>query len=145
MKNISLVSIGLLSGAFLLLESGCSSTTTVNSVENAQTVAQRKMLAEKCIITDRSLNNAVRVLDINSSTSPAGYLKIQVKVLNRTSSLKRFSYRVEWYDQNGIIINLPTASAIPMAIEGKDIIPLVQVAPTPMAKDFRIKFIEPTK
>ena len=140
MKNISLLSIGLFSGV-LILESGC---TTVNTVENAQPVAQRQMLTDKRVITDGSLNNAVRVLGINTSTSPAGYLKIQVEVQNVTRSLKKFSYRVEWYDENAMLINTPTSSARPVSIEGKEIIPLVQLAPTALAKDFRIKFLEPT-
>ena len=125
----------------ILLSAGC---TTVNTVESAQPTAQRQMLPDKRVITDATLNRHVNILGVNAATGAGGFLKIQVDIQNRTSSLQSFTYRVEWFDENGMIINLPTASAIPRSIEGKETMSITATAPTERAKDFRIKFLEPT-
>ena len=139
MKQASLL---ILAGAaaFTLLP-GC---TTVNTLEPAQPVAQRDMLSDKRVITDSTLNRRVRILGVNQATSPAGFLKIQVELQNTTSRVQAFTYRVEWFDENGMIIELPTTTAHPRALEGKETITITATAPTPKAKDFRIKFLEPT-
>jgi uncharacterized protein YcfL len=131
----------LLAGMFGL--SACSTTT--NTVEPAQPTAQRQMLADKRVITDTSLDKSCRILSVNANTGPGGFLKIQVEVQNLTESRKSFTYRVEWFDENGMIINLPTMTAIPRSLEGKETASITATAPTDRAKDFRIKFIEPTR
>ena len=141
MKTLSLVSILCVTGAAGLLLPGC---TTVNSVEPAQPVAQRQMLSDQRVITDTTLNRHVRIIGVNTATGPAGFLKIQVEVQNLTSRPQSFTYRVEWFDENGMLINLPTTTAIPRTIEGKETMDLTATAPTDRAKDFRIKFLEPT-
>ena len=42
-----------------------------------------------------------------------------------------------------MIIELPTKTAIPRTLDGKETISITATAPTPRAKDFRIKFLEP--
>jgi len=126
--------------AFVLLP-GC---TTVNTLEPAQPVAQRDMLADKRVITDSTLSRRARILGVNQATSPAGFLKIQVELQNTTSHMQAFTYRVEWFDENGMIIELPTRTAQPRTMEGKETISITATAPTPRAKDFRIKFLEST-
>jgi uncharacterized protein YcfL len=136
-----LLLVALLAGMFGM--SAC--TTTTNTVEPAQPVAQRQMLSDKRVVTDSSLNNSCRILGVNAATGPGGFLKIQVDVQNFTKSRKRFSYRVEWFDENGMFINLPTMTAIPRSLEGKETAAITATAPTDRAKDFRIHFIEPTR
>lgn len=141
MKTQQAFLVACLGTSAILFSSGC---TTVNSVENAQPVAQKQMVADKRVLTDSSLNRHVNILGVNTATGPAGFLKIQVEVQNRTRSLQSFTYRVEWFDENGMIINLPTTTATPRSIEGKETISITAIAPTDRAKDFRIKFLEPT-
>jgi len=131
----------LASTTALLVLTGC---TTVNTLEPAQPVAQRDMVSDKRVITDTSLNRRVRILGVNQATGLGGFLKIQVEVQNMTSRHQNFTYRVEWFDENGMIINLPTYTAIPKSLEGKETISITATAPTERAKDFRIKFLEPT-
>lgn len=132
----------LLAGATAcVLLPGC---TTVNTVEPAQSVAQRDMIADKRVITDSTLNRRARIIGVNQFTSPAGFLKIQVEIQNTTSRVQAFTYLVEWFDENGMIIDLPTKTAQPRTMEGKETISITATAPTPRAKDFRIKFLEPT-
>ena len=137
MKLNSLLAICTL--AFVTL-TGCK---TVNTLEPAQPTAQREMLSDKRVITDSTLNRRVRILGVNQAISPAGFLKIQVDLLNTTSRPQSFSYRVEWFDENAMIIELPTKTAIPRTLDGKETISITATAPTPRAKDFRIKFLEP--
>lgn len=136
--NKSLNLLGVV-GLGALFAAGC---TTVNTLEPAQPVAQKQMLADKRVITDGSLNRRVRILGVNTATGPAGFLKIQVELQNTTRSTHAFSYRVEWFDENGMIIKLPTYTAIPKTIEGKETMSITATAPTDKAKDFRIKFLE---
>lgn len=131
----------LVLGALALVTlTGCR---TVNTLEPAQPTVQREMLSDKRVITDSTLNRRVRILGVNQATGPAGFLKIQVDLLNTTSRPQSFSYRVEWFDENAMIIELPTKTAIPRTLDGKETISITATAPTPRAKDFRIKFLEP--
>lgn len=125
----------------LSLLTGCAST--VNTVERAAPVGQRQMVNDKRVITDAGLNRAVRIVGVNET--PGEHLKIQVELLNTTSSLKSFNYRFEWFDANGVLVNTPTSTYLPRQIEGKESIFISAVAPTPSAKDFRLKLLESTR
>lgn len=127
--------------ATVLLPAGC---TTVNTIEPAQPVAQREMLSDKRVVTDASLGRHVKLIGINTATGPGGFLKIQVEVQNTSRSRQSFTYRVEWFDENGMIISQSTRTAIPQTLEGKETASITATAPTDKAKDFRIKFLEPT-
>jgi uncharacterized protein YcfL len=121
--------------------SGC---TTVNTIEPAQPTAQREMLSDKRVITDQSLGRRIRLLGVNTATGVGGFLKIQVELQNTSRSRQSFTYRVEWFDENGMIITQPTRTALPQSLEGKETASITATAPTERAKDFRIKFLEPT-
>ena len=141
MKLLPALVTFIAAGASLLALSGCR--TTVNTLEPAQPTAQREMLPDKRVITDTSLNRAMRILGVNSITTPAGFLKIQIEVQNLTGSLKSCTYRIEWFDEHAMIINSATTTALPLALEGRETKSVTATAPTSTAKDFRIKFLEP--
>ena len=141
MKLRPALATSLASGLLLLVGTGCK--TTVNTVEPAQTVAQREMLPDKRVITDTSLNRRMRVFGVNTAATPAGFLRIQMEVQNLTRSLKSCTYRIEWFDEQAMIINSTTATATPLSLEGMETKSITAIAPTPKAKDFRIKFLEP--
>lgn len=115
--------------------------STVNTVERAEPIGQRQMVNDKRIISDASLNRAVRILSVNET--PGVLLKVQIELQNTTRSLKSFNYRFEWLDTNGMQVSTPT-SYKPRQIEGKESLFISDVAPTPAAKDFRLKLIENT-
>ena len=123
--------------AGLALLTGCAST--VNTVERAAPIGQRQMVNDKRIITDTGLNRAVRIVGVNET--PGEFLKVQVEVLNTTSSLKSFNYRFEWFDQNGMLVNTPASTFISRQIEAKESLFISGIAPTPTAKDFRLKLL----
>ncbi len=119
-----------------------SSCASVNTVERETPVGTRHVIADKRVITDESLENKVNIIGVNDATTSGGLLQIQIEVLNGRSSMQEFSYRIEWFDMNGMAINTPTSVWIPRQIEGKESLTITAVAPTPTAKDFRVKFME---
>lgn len=134
--------VTILGMAFLAALTGCRSTS-VNTVEPANKSAQPQMISDQRVLTDQSLNNIVRIVGVNTATGDEGFLKIQVQVENRTRRARSFTYQVEWFDENGMIIDSPIRVARPRNIEAREVLAITATAPTPRAKDFRIKFLEP--
>ena len=132
-----LFSACLLAGSFVF--TGCQ--TSVNTVSR-EPPAQRQMVTDKRVITDANLGRKVYVIGVAEAPTPGGVLQIQVEVWNRTGSAQRFNYWFEWFDSNGMQVN-PTATAkIPCLLEGGETRLLSSVAPTPLCRDFRVKFME---
>lgn len=129
-----------LTGAVLLAVTGCR--TSMNTIGNAQKEGQRQMIADERVITDGSLARKVAFVGINTAMTPGGVLKVQLELQNRTHSLQRFSYRFEWFDANGMLINNVASPTIPDQIDGGESKFISSVAPTPACKDFRVKFVE---
>lgn len=141
--NTTSLSFLALGAATLLLAPGCRSTA-VNTVEPVSQTGQTQMISDKRVLTDQTLNNVVRIIGLNTATGDEGFLKIQVQVENRTGRASAFTYQVEWFDENGMIIDSPIRVARPRTIEAREVLAITATAPTPRAKDFRIKFLEPT-
>ena len=135
--------VNILFGACLLggtlVFTGCQ--TTVNTVSR-EPPAQRQMVTDKRVLTDASLAKKVYIVGVAEAPTPGGVLQIQVEVWNRTRSAQRFNYWFEWFDSNGMQVNPTSTAKIPCLIEGGETRLLSSVAPTPLCKDFRVKFIE---
>lgn len=131
-------SASLYLAAGLVCLTGCS---TVNTVERARPVAQKQMTDDKRVITDASLNRNVNVVGINETTISTGFTKVQVELLNKTSSPYSFRYHFDWFDGQGMLVQTPTSSWIDRRIQGKETMDIISVAPTETAKDFRLKLI----
>jgi uncharacterized protein YcfL len=100
------------------------------------------MISDSRVITDGSLAKKVSFVGINQSMTPGGLLKIQIELINRKSSLQRFSYQFEWFDASGMLINNIASPTVPDQIEGGESKFISSLAPNPACKDFRVKFIE---
>jgi uncharacterized protein YcfL len=122
-----------------LFAAGCH---TVNTTETAQPAFQRNMVAEKRVITDSTLARKVEVLGANTSLTPGGFLKVQVELRNNKSSLQKFSYKWEWFDENGMAVGGATSVTLSRQIEGKETLFVTAVAPVITARDFRLKLFE---
>lgn len=127
---------GLAAGMVAL--TGCD---TVNTVERAQPIARKQMTDDKRVITDASLNRNVNVVGINETTISTGFTKVQVELLNKTSSPYSFRYHFDWFDGQGMQVQTPTSSWIDRCIQGKETMDIISIAPTESAKDFRLKLI----
>lgn len=128
----------------ILLSAGCA-TRSVNTVEAAQPEGVPYMVADKRIITDPSLSRAVYVIGVNESFTEAGYKKVQIQIYNRTRSVKAFTYRVEWFDQEGMIIASSLDNRTPVQVEGGQKRNIAILATSPKAVDFRFTFLESVK
>ena len=119
-----------------------TSCTTVNTVERATPIGTKQMIADKRVITDDTLKRKVSIVGLNEGMTPGGFLQVQIEVLNQKNSMQAFSYRFEWFDMNGMLVDTPTSVWIPRQIEGQETLTITAVAPTTTAKDFRVKFME---
>lgn len=122
-----------------LLTPACES---VNSTEPARAVGQKEMIADKRITTDPSLGRRVKIVGVNTSESPEGYLKVQVELQNTTRSLQHVNYRFEWFNLQGMEVTANASAFIPKQLEGGESIYVSAMAPSTVAKDFRLKLIE---
>ena len=118
------------------------SCSTVNTVERETPTGTRQPIADKRIITDATLNRKVSIVGLNEGMTNGGFLRIQIEVLNMKNSMQEFSYNVEWFDMNGMLMSSPSIVWISKQIEGRETLTITAVAPKATAKDFRIKLIE---
>jgi uncharacterized protein YcfL len=132
------LAVALLFAGSLAL-TGCQ--TTVNTVSR-EPPAQRQMVTDKRVLTDANLSRKVYVIGVAEAPTPGGVLQIQVEVWNKTRSEQRFNYWFEWFDSNGMQVNPTSTAMIPCTLLGGETRLLQSVAPTPLCKDFRVKFIE---
>jgi uncharacterized protein YcfL len=124
--------------AVAFVAAGCH--TSVNTVENAQKLGQRSMITDQRVVTDTSLNRKVNVVGVNTAMTPGGFLKVQVELLNRTRSPQDFNYQFQWFDVNGMQINSSLAM-VADEVDGGESKFISAIAPTPAARDFRLKLI----
>lgn len=128
---------------------GCQSTSSentgsVNTVERAEPVGRRQLLLDKRVIKDKSLADELGVVAVNQVMTPGGLLKVQLEVVNQSSSYRRFNYRFEWLDANGMLLNTPASTWVTEQLEGGESKFISGAAPTPDCQDFRVKLIKPT-
>ena len=106
---------------------------------NAPSALATPATADQRIFTDPKLKVAFRIVNASTTESSAFFLKIQIDAENLTDSPKSFNYHIDWLDKNGRAIELPEMS-LPMSLMGGQKSAIVAVAPTPLAKDYRIRF-----
>lgn len=138
-KTIQVISSACLLASTIFVLTSC---TTVNTVERETPIGTKQMIADKRVITDSTLNKKITIIGLNEGMTNGGFLQVQIEVLNRKNSMQDFSYRFEWFDMNGMLVDTPTSVWIPRQIEGQETLAIAAVAPTTTAKDFRVKFIE---
>ena len=120
----------------------CQSPTPVNTTERAVPTAVRQPVADKRLICDARFNAAVNIVNLNHVTTAGGMLSVQFEVQNTTARPVRFSYRFEWFDAAGMLLDTPASGWLSRQIEGGESLFIAGVAPTTAAKDFRIKLMK---
>jgi uncharacterized protein YcfL len=68
----------------------------------------------------------------------AGILELNVNGFNHSQFIKKFQYRVEWLDKDGVLIQTKTSVWLRMSAMGKSPFSFKVVAPKPEAVDFRM-------
>ena len=112
------------------------SCTTVNTVERATPIGTKQVIADKRVITDDTLKRKVSIVGMNEGMTQGGFLQVQIEVLSQKNSMQSFSYRFEWFDMNGMLVDTPTSVWIPRQIEGQETLTITAVAPYNNRKGF---------
>ena len=68
----------------------------------------------------------------------SGFLELNINGHNRSYNTKRFRYKIEWLDANGLMIQTKTSTWLPQSAMGKSSFSLKAVAPRVEAVDFRM-------
>lgn len=68
----------------------------------------------------------------------SGFLELNINGHNRSYSTKRFRYKIEWLDANGLMIQTKTSTWLPTSAMGKSSFSIKAVAPRVEAVDFRM-------
>ena len=68
----------------------------------------------------------------------AGFLELYINGYNKSVKTKRFRYKVEWLDEDGLMIETKTSVWQPMSATGKSPFSFKVVAPRQQAVNFRM-------
>ncbi len=84
------------------------------------------------------IGERIEVTKAVTRMSDAGFLELYVNGFNKSYNTTRFRYRVEWLDQDGLLIETKTTKWLPMSATGKTPFTIKAVAPRTNAVGFRM-------
>jgi uncharacterized protein YcfL len=142
-KFIDALTAGLALTVLTGFTAGCQSSKSVNTTEPAFSRSLPQEVMVDNVITDSSLEDEAQVISVTEGRTPGGLMRIQVEIYNSTRKRQEVNYQIEWFDDQGIIIDSPMTSWKRLSIPGNSSEPVTAVAPSPRAADFRIKLAEP--
>jgi uncharacterized protein YcfL len=135
--------------AAAMVAAGCASTApgpqAISSSQPAPAPARTPPMQpapanDTRIIIDNALDRTLRVANVISSTGRDGLLKIQINVKNITDSPRWFSYRIEWFDKDGVLLRGASGDVLPWMLLAGETSSIVATAPAVTAKDFGVAF-----
>ena len=109
----------------------------VNTVQSATPAPA--FIQDKRVVTDADLASDIRVLGVHQTRVSGDLLKIEVVLLNTTSSDRQIHYKVEWQDNAGMTIASPTNGWRVADLKSGEQKAIAAVAISPSATDFTIK------
>jgi uncharacterized protein YcfL len=84
------------------------------------------------------ISEGVKVTNVKEVRTPEGFLQVQVSGFNESAFKKRFEYRAEWLDANGMIIDSVMSKWMPMSVPAESEFSFKVISPSPNAADYRI-------
>ena len=84
------------------------------------------------------IGEGIEITQAVTKRNDAGFLELHINGYNRSYQTRRFRYRVEWLDENGLLIQSKTSVWLPASAMGKSPFSLKAVASTPEAVNFRM-------
>jgi len=84
------------------------------------------------------IGEGIEITEAVTRRNKAGILELYVSGFNRSYKTRRFKYRVEWLDENGLLIQTKTSVGLRTSAMGKSPFSFKVVAPTPKAVNFRM-------
>ena len=121
---------------------GCEHTPTVNTISNANQSANVQRVVDKRVDTDKALANTLWLTEVRESKTNDGFKRIQVFLKNYSSAPFTFSYRFNWYDENGVEVEAQDDELWKKvhAVPGDDVT-LTSIAPAANCADFKVRII----
>lgn len=89
-------------------------------------------------MVDHSLATKITITNVSSVVNRGGLMELQVTGTNQTSSYKRLEYKIEWLDQNNILIPTILSRWTTFPAYERSEFRFKAVAPKTTAADFRI-------
>ncbi len=137
-----------LAGMVLLV--GCASQPSDPRVNmgkgvGGDTLGDNVITRPFALVISALLGEGVEITDVIEARTPQGFLDVQMKGYNKAYGKKRFEYRVEWLDANGMVIPTKTSVWMPVSAIGKAEVTFRFIAPRREAVDFRITTRKDTK
>ena len=80
----------------------------------------------------------IEIKDVKLFKNEAGFLEVHVTGYNAAMHTKRFEYKVEWLNANGVVLETKTSVWLPASAKAKSIFAFKQVSPRREAENFRM-------
>lgn len=84
------------------------------------------------------IGEGLEVTEAVTRRNPAGFIELYVTGYNKSYDTKRFQYKVDWLDADGLPVETKTSTWLPMSATGKTTFSFKVVAPRTEAVDFRM-------
>lgn len=84
------------------------------------------------------IGEGLEVTEAVTRRNDAGMLELYVTGFNKSYDTKRFRYKVQWLDADGLPVDTKTSTWLPMSATGKTTFSFKVVAPRTNAVDFRM-------
>jgi uncharacterized protein YcfL len=84
------------------------------------------------------IGQSIKVENVKEARTPEGFLEVQVSGRNESAFKKRFEYRTEWRDANGMIIDSVMSKWMTVSVPANSDFSFKVIAPNPRATDYRI-------
>jgi uncharacterized protein YcfL len=110
------------------LDPGVKSDTLVNNALTRPVYAAFNLLA----------GEGIKLTDVKVITNDAGFMVIQITGYNRSVATKRFDYKVEWVDKNGIVIDSKAKVWQTISAKARNNFSFNVIAPSKDAVDFKM-------
>jgi uncharacterized protein YcfL len=137
MKKLEFVLIGL-----IVFASGCQkqNDSRIHLREGVGSDTLGSNIVTKPIVHAFSalIGEGIEATDAVTRRNDAGFLELYVNGRNESYETKRFRYKVEWLDEDGLMIETKTSVWLPMSAMGKSPFSIKVVAPRTGAVDFRM-------
>ncbi len=117
---------------------GCSAKR-VNVVEPKHKEGTPQYIVTKRIVADKKFLRQFNILGENVRTSQSGLLEVQVRLQNRTRKTIFLDYRIDWTDQDMMVVDSPSSRWLQKKVMPGDTVFIIGIAPSPNVKDFYIK------
>ncbi|MGA2915805.1 MAG: YcfL family protein [Sedimentisphaerales bacterium] len=84
------------------------------------------------------IGEGIDLKDVKVFTNDAGFMEVQVTGYNRAVYTKRFDYKIDWLDKNGVAVDSKASVWMPVSAKSRTTFRFKAVAPSKDVVDFRM-------